>query len=340
MLRLCHSATYSTFALAFYLVLCGPANAASVPSKIFFAYGTLSARLVPFWIAEEQGFFKKYGVPAELVFVRGASTLMAALASGEVPIGVTGGTPALGGAAAGADLTIVANVANRVNVEVMVRPGTKSVNELRGKRFGLQSFGGTTWLYTMLALDQLGLDPARDNIRLLVVGDQNVLNRALETGTIDALVLSTSVFSRALKEKGFPTLSELKLVIAGMTVVVRKTLVQQQPGVVENLLKAQIEGLAFTLSPRHKATVLDTIKRRIKVANLDLVEQDFKEIVQEFERKPYPSLDGLNNIQRLLKGQNPKLAQLKVEDAIDDRFVRKLDETGFIDKMYASYGLK
>jgi hypothetical protein len=34
------------------------------------------------------------------------------------------------------------------------------------------------------------------------------------------------------------------------------------------------------------------------------------------------------------------LAQLKVEDAIDDRFVRKLDETGFIDKMYASYGLK
>jgi len=189
-------------------------------------------------------------------------------------------------------------------------------------------------------LDQLGLDPARDNIRLLVVGDQNVLNRALETGTIDALVLSTSVFSRALKEKGFPTLSELKLVIAGMTVVVRKTLVQQQPEVVENLLKAQIEGLAYTLSPRNKATVLDTIKRRIKVTNLELVEQDFKEIVQEFERKPYPSLDGLNNIQRLLKGQNSKLAQLKVEDAIDDRFVRKLDESGFIDKMYASYGLK
>jgi len=327
-------------ALAVFLLLCAPAHAASAPAKIFFAYGTLSARLVPLWIAEEQGFFKKYGDPAELVFVRGASTLMAALASGDVPIGVTGGTPALGGAAAGADVAIVANVANRVNVEVMARPGTKSVNDLRGKRFGLQSFGGTTWLYTMLALDQLGLEPVRDNIRLLVVGDQNVLNRALETGTIDALVLSTSVFSRALKEKGFPTLSELKLAIAGTTIVVRKTLIQQQPSVVENLLKAQIEGLAFTLSPGNRATVLNTIKRRLKVSSLDLIEQDFKEFVQEFERKPYPSLDGLHNIQRLMKGQNSKLAQLKVEDVIDDRFVRRLDESGFIDKLYASYGVK
>ena len=222
----------------------------------------------------------------------------------------------------------------------MARPGTKSVNDLRGKRFGLQSFGGTTWLYTMLALDQLGLEPVRDNIRLLVVGDQNVLNRALETGTIDALVLSTSVFSRALKEKGFPTLSELKLAIAGTTIVVRKTLIQQQPSVVENLLKAQIEGLAFTLGPGHRATVLNTIKRRLKVSSLDLIEQDFKEFVQEFERKPYPSLDGLHNIQRLMKGQNAKLAQLKVEDVIDDRFVRRLDESGFIDKLYASYGVK
>jgi ABC-type nitrate/sulfonate/bicarbonate transport system substrate-binding protein len=51
-------------ALAVFLLLCTPAHAAFAPAKIFFAYGTLSARLVPLWIAEEQGFFKKYGVPA------------------------------------------------------------------------------------------------------------------------------------------------------------------------------------------------------------------------------------------------------------------------------------
>ena len=195
-------------------------------------------------------------------------------------------------------------------------------------------------MYTILALEQLGLDPARDNIRLLVIGDQTILNRALETGTIDALVLSTSVFSRALKEKGFPNLGEFTPPIAGVTIVVRKSLIQQQPDVVENLLRAQIEGLAFALSPRHKPTVLDTIKKRLHVSNPAFVEEVYKNILQGLDRKPYPTLDGLKNIQRLMKSQNLKLAQLKVEDVVDDRFVRKLDESGFIDRLYASYGVK
>jgi len=49
--------------------------------------------------------------------------------------------------------------------------------------------------------------------------------------------------------------------------------------------------------------------------------------------KPYPSVDGLRNIQRLTKLQNPKIADVKVEDLVDSRFVRKLDESGFIDRL-------
>jgi hypothetical protein len=32
--------------------------------------------------------------------------------------------------------------------------------------------------------------------------------------------------------------------------------------------------------------------------------------------------------------QNPKVAGLKVEDLVDARFVRALDESGFIDRLY------
>jgi len=32
--------------------------------------------------------------------------------------------------------------------------------------------------------------------------------------------------------------------------------------------------------------------------------------------------------------QNPKIAGLKVEELIDARFVRRLDESGFIDRLY------
>jgi len=32
--------------------------------------------------------------------------------------------------------------------------------------------------------------------------------------------------------------------------------------------------------------------------------------------------------------QNPKVANLRIEALIDNRFVRKLDESGFIDRLY------
>jgi hypothetical protein len=46
------------------------------------------------------------------------------------------------------------------------------------------------------------------------------------------------------------------------------------------------------------------------------------------------------NVQRLLKSRNPKVGEVKAEDVIDNRLMRKLDESGFIDKMYATYGAK
>jgi ABC-type nitrate/sulfonate/bicarbonate transport system substrate-binding protein len=222
----------------------------------------------------------------------------------------------------------------------MVRSGLRTPEDLRGKRFGIQSFGGNTWLFTMLALEQLHLDPTRDNIHLMVIGDQTLLNRALETGTIDALVLTTSVFSRSLKQKGFSSLRELRLPIAGVAIIARKSLIQQRPDTMENLLKAQIEGLAFALSPRHKTSVIDTLKKRLRVSSPAFLEDVYDDIVQGLERRPYPSIEGLKNIQRLSKAQNPRLAQLKVEDVVDDRFVRTLDESGFIGRLYASYGVK
>jgi hypothetical protein len=31
--------------------------------------------------------------------------------------------------------------------------------------------------------------------------------------------------------------------------------------------------------------------------------------------------------------QNPKIADVKIEDLVDSRFVRKLDESGFLDRL-------
>jgi len=42
----------------------------------------------------------------------------------------------------------------------------------------------------------------------------------------------------------------------------------------------------------------------------------------------------------LIKIRSPRVGELKMEDMIDNRIRRKLDEIGFIDRAYAAPGVK
>ena len=70
-----------------------------------------------------------------------------------------------------------------------------------------------------------------------------------------------------------------------------------------------------------------------EVSDRGPAEEGYQDLVRNMSLKPYPSLEGLRNIQRLTKLQNPKIAEVKVEDLVDSRFVRKLDESGFLERL-------
>ena len=57
-------------------------------------------------------------------------------------------------------------------------------------------------------------------------------------------------------------------------------------------------------------------------------------------RKPYASIAAMQNMQRVMALNDPKVLNVKIEDLADDRFVRKLDESGAIDRLYERYGVK
>ena len=67
-------------------------------------------------------------------------------------------------------------------------------------------------------------------------------------------------------------------------------------------------------------------------------EDGYLDLVRGVDRKPFASLEGMRNLQRLLKPRNPKIGELKVEDVVDNRIMRKLDESGFIERAYAAQG--
>ncbi|HEY2990619.1 MAG TPA: ABC transporter substrate-binding protein, partial [Candidatus Binatia bacterium] len=85
-----------------------PAVTAAAPAKLVVGYAAITARIMPLWIAQEQGFFVKYGIDSEPVFIRGGTTLVTGLASGDVQIGRTAGAAVLSAVTAGHDLKMLA----------------------------------------------------------------------------------------------------------------------------------------------------------------------------------------------------------------------------------------
>jgi NitT/TauT family transport system substrate-binding protein len=318
-----------------------PAHAAAASKKIVVAHAAMNARVGPLWIARDRGFFAKYGVEADTIFVRGAPTLVAAMNSGDIDIGFTGGTAVVGAAASGSDLKILCSFTNRVTYDLVVRPTIKLPQDLKGKRFGVQSIGGTVWMGGILALEHLGLDPDRDKVSILVIGDQTVLAQALVAGTIDATVLD-GVMSRRLHANGFPFLGDINkanLPILSFSIVARAPYIQKNPQVIEGVMKALLEGTAFALSPEQKPATLKILQKYLKIDMRDAGE-GYHDMVAGFDRKPYARAEGVRNIIRLMKTRNPAVEKVTPDGIIDDRFLRKIDESGFIDQMYARYGVK
>jgi|SRR6185503_4281401 len=316
-----------------------PVYGAAAPFKVTVGYAALNPRVLPLWIAYEQGMFTKYGIDAEPIFVRGAPTLVAALASGDIPLARSGGSAALAAIAAGHDFKLVATFSSRNTYDLVVRPNIKRPEDLRGKKFALTSIGGTSWMGMLLWLEHLGLDQQRDNIQMQVLGDQTIQAQAIENGMVDATVLD-GVFSRRLKQKGLTILgeyNEMNQRLVGQAMIVPHAFLSKRPEVVESYLRAEIEALAFAIGPKNKPAVLKTLMRRLKV-DAAAAEEGYQDLLRGVDRKPFPSLEGMRNTQRLMKLRTPKIGEVKVEDVIDDRILRKLDESGFIDKAYAAQG--
>ena len=328
--------------VAMIILATGDIGAAAAAPKIVISFAGMNPRQAPLWIAQEQGLFAKNGIDSDVVFIRTGPIQVAAVSSGGTQLAYAGSASILAAAAGGADLRAIASFTNRLSYTVLARPDIKKPEDLRGKRFGVQAIGGSVWMGAVLGLEYLGLDPRRDNISILSIGDQTVLAQALEAGTIDATVLD-GVFSRSLKQRGYSALAELsetKIPYVSNMIVGTRAIFQQQPDLAEHVLKGLVESLAFILAPANKPAVINTIVKRLKISDASVAEQGYRDLLQMIDRKPYPSLEGMQNVQRLIKIQNPLVENVKPEELIDNRPLKKLDESGFLQRTYSAYGIK
>jgi hypothetical protein len=61
---------------------------------------------------------------------------------------------------------------------------------------------------------------------------------------------------------------------------------------------------------------------------------DYASADDKLPPKQYPTLEGIKNILESLAQTDPKAKAAKPEDFVDMRFIKELDESGFIDELY------
>lgn len=319
-------------------------HAGAAPGEVIISHASMSTSSIPLWVTQRQNFFAKYGVRSKLVWVRGNPAQIATLVSGDTQIAYGGAPTAMQAAVGGRDMKLIGSLSSRESLDLVARPNIKSAKELAGKRFGVQSVGGGVWKTATVWLEHFGMDEKRDNIQMIVIGDVTVLAQSIESGLIDVTVVPPFL-SRRLAEKGFTILGrceQTKLQSVGMTVLVEAPYLQKNGETLQNVMMALIEGMAFTGHPRNKAAVLETLTKQFRLTDPAVAEgayQDVTTLVRlEEGRKPYVSLDAMRTLQRLLAPGNPKIGALRIENLVDSTVMKRIDDSGFFEKIAAEYG--
>jgi NitT/TauT family transport system substrate-binding protein len=326
---------FITLAFVYLLSVFWAANAAA--TRVVIAYSSINPNSSQLEIARARGFYRKYGLEPDIILVRSRATASAGLAAGNIHFGFIGGSALLNAAAEGLPLKMLASFDAQLTYDIIARPEIKNVNDLKGKKFGVGSLGGTPWMAARLAFEHLGLDEKRDRIQIVAMANQTSRYHALEQGSVDAAILQGN-FSRSLKAKGFSVVVDLeqaKIPFVGAGVVVSSRFLRENQTTIENLLKALLESQSFINAAENKPAVLKIMGAYLKEQNPAALEDGFQVLSTNMNRKPFPSIAGLNNIKRMLAVSSTKVGNVTPEDLIDDNFMRKFDRSGSLDRALA-----
>jgi NitT/TauT family transport system substrate-binding protein len=321
---------YLVLALIFTAVPSLSAYAQNLP-LFRIANGTSGENPAVLWVGVDQGFYRKHGLNVEVIFMRSGPLAMSALASSDVQAVFTSSNNVLNVAAGGLDVVIIGNVVGRLEGDLMARPEIKKPDDLKGKQLAIQSIGGGGWANNMLALDYLGLDPDRDNIHFIVLGDQPSRIQALETGRAQASWMG-STFSAPLKKKGYTVLLEMTrptIAYLGASLVVRRSAVRQEPKHYEAMLKGTLDAMRFFMKPENKSASMKSIARVLRLQRLEDAENGYNAMVAAYNIDLRLKPEGVQKIYSILARTNPKLQAFKPETIIDDSLIQKIHASGY-----------
>jgi NitT/TauT family transport system substrate-binding protein len=309
-------------------------SAQEAPRKVLVAYAGLISTHTSLWLGEDQGFYKKHGLDATSVFTGSGSVTSQALVAGEARIASTSVGPTAGAVGAGADLAILAGLIHILPYQFWVHPQLRQPADLKGKRVAISTFGSGSHLAAEVALQTLGLDPARDKIAIIQVGQQPERVAALLSGRIDASALDPG-FAQAAKDKGLTMMLDMTkadIPYLNTIIVASRSYARENPQLIESFLKGTVDGLAFLPNPANEKVVKGVLARRLRLTSPQNVQAMYDSTLEIHAKTKVPNvpLAGVQNMIDALLRINPRMAKLKAADLVDSSFIERLEKSGYI----------
>jgi len=256
-----------------------------------------------------------------------------AVVSGEVNIGLMGGSAAITSNLAGSDAVMVAAGQVSTDYSLVTHPKIKTAQQLKGGIIGVASVVGSAMTATGYALQKLGL--SQKEVTLLVVGGTPERLVSLRTGRIQATLLSPPT-SFAAENEGYNILTDVVgIPLPYNSIVSTRKFVRENPDLARKFIRAHLEAVALLKTNREVG--LKTLAKYLRrTQDRNLLEKSYEISVNDsiLPRKQYPTLPGIKTVLDSLVKTYPKAASAKPEEFVEGGFIKELDDNGFVDSLY------
>jgi len=290
--------------------------------------------MAPMWIAKEAGLFKKQGLDVKLVFIASGPIGTAAVLSGEADVGIIGGFAPLRAMVGGAKgLVIVGQSKNLITSKIVAKKEIVAVQDLRGKRLGIDRIGSNPDMFAQAALSRFQIDTFKD-LQYVQLGDVGKVVAGLKAGVIDAAIAGAphDLFAQRLGFKVVLDIAALKIPFAATVLMSGRDAVARKQPELAKFMRAYAEAVHYFLTnPEGTAQI---VTKYTQVADREVLAYSIDQEAKAMEKTLEVSPKGLELILGFIAKTVPQAATAKVEDFYDPRFTHEMRDSGYLNRLW------
>jgi NitT/TauT family transport system substrate-binding protein len=281
------------------------------------------------WVAKEARLFEKHGLDVAPVLIPSSVRTLQAIIAGESAVAESAGPAVASARLAGGDVVALAGSVNILTYYFATLPSIKRPEDLKGKIGANQSPGTIADYALRVSLRKLGLDPAKD-VSLRSIGVLYDRLAAMQKGIVQFTVV-TEAEKPIIDKLGYPVLLDLislKIPFPQRGIYTMGKSIKEQPDMVRRYVRAYVEAIHYFKS--RKEETIQIMRKYSRVEDRGVLEHTHTWFTQNMPDYPYPPVEGYQVVMQEMASTNPKAATLNVKDLIDARFVKELEDSGFV----------